>query len=76
LNFSSGEPLNDLHWSCTLGTGIKIKSFFGGGSMFFGKRFWGCAQQLKTEWQKSSAPTVGQETEVTDAHEALRKDVQ
>jgi hypothetical protein len=39
LDFGSGEPLDDLHWSSTLGTAIKIGNVFGGGSKFFGKRF-------------------------------------
>jgi len=43
--------------------------------MLFGERFWGCAQQLQAKRQKLGAATVGQETEVTDAHEALWKDV-
>ena len=44
--------------------------------MLFGLRFWGCAQQLKAKRQERGAFAVGQEAEVTDAHEALRKDVQ
>ena len=44
--------------------------------MLFGERFWGCAQQLQAKRQKSGAPTVGQKTEMSDAHEALRQDVQ
>ena len=44
--------------------------------MLFGKWFWGCAQQLQAKRQKSGAPTVGQKTEMSDAHEALRQDVQ
>ena len=39
--------------------------------MLFRLWFWGCAQQLKAKRQKSGAPAVGQEAEVTDAHEAL-----
>jgi hypothetical protein len=44
-------------------------------------RFWcgwqigGCSQQLKTEWQKSRASTVGQKAEVADANEAGGKHV-
>ena len=34
------------------------------------------AQQLKAKWQSRGASTVGQEAEMPDAHEALRKDVQ
>jgi hypothetical protein len=41
LDLGSGEPFDDLHWSSTLGTAIKIRSVLGGGSVFFGKWFWG-----------------------------------
>ncbi len=75
-DLSSGEPFDDLHGSATVGTAIKLCSFFGRGGVFFGRRLWGCAQQLKAKWQKSAAPAVGQEAEVTDAHKALREDVQ
>ena len=44
--------------------------------MFFGRWLWGGAQQLKAEREKRAAPTVGQEAEVTDAHEALWEDVE
>ncbi len=47
LDFGSGEPFDDLHWSSTLGTAIKIPSVFGGGSVFFGKRFLCRTQQLE-----------------------------
>jgi len=76
LDLDSREPIDDLHGAATLGTAIKIWSIFGRGRVFFGWWFWGCAQQLKAEGQKGGASAVGQETEVTDAHEALRKDVQ
>src|SRR6516165_12558397 len=73
LDLGSGEPLDNLHWSSTLGTAIKIRGVFGGGSVFLGEGFWGCAQQLQTKRQKLSAPTVGQKAEMSDAHEALGK---
>ena len=38
LDFGSGEPFDDLHWSAALGTGIKIRSVFGGGSVLLGLR--------------------------------------
>ena len=44
--------------------------------MFFGERFWSCAQQLQAKRQKLGAPTVGQKAEMSDAHETLREDVQ
>ena len=47
LNFGSGEPFDDLHWSSALGTAIKIGNVFGGGSVFLGKRFLCRTQQLE-----------------------------
>ena len=76
MDFGSGELLDDFHGRSTVGTGIKIRSLFGGRSVLLGERFWGRAQQLKTKRQQCSAPTVGQETEVADAHESLRKNVE
>ena len=74
MDFGSGKPLDDLHGAATLGTAIKIWSIFGRGRVFFGWRFWGCAKQLKAEGQKGGASAVGQETEMPNTHEALRKD--
>jgi hypothetical protein len=37
LDFGSSEPFDDLHWSSTLGTVIKIGNVFGGRSGFFGE---------------------------------------
>ena len=76
LDLGSGEPLDDLHGSATLGTAIKIRSVFGGGSVWFRLRLWCRAQQLKAKRQKRGAPPVGQKAKMSDAHEALRKDVQ
>jgi hypothetical protein len=47
LDFGSGEPFDDLHWSSTLGTAIKMGNVFGGRSVFFGKRFLCRTQQLE-----------------------------
>ena len=41
--------------------------------MLFGLRLLYRAEQLKTKRQKSGTLAVGQESEVTDAHEAFRK---
>ena len=76
MDLGSGEPFDDLHGSATVGTAIKICRVFRRGGVFFGRWLWGCAQQLKAEREKRAAPTVGQEAEVTDAHEALREDVE
>ena len=74
LDFSSGEPFDDLHWSSALGTGIKIRSVFGGGRVLFGLGLLCRAEQVKAKWQESGTLAVGQEAEVADAYEALRKE--
>jgi hypothetical protein len=76
LDLGSSEPFDDLHGSATLGAAIKICSVFRRGGVFFGRWFWGCAQQLKAERQKGGASAVGQEAEMSNTHEALRKVVQ
>src|SRR5215469_13111795 len=76
VSCGSGEPFDDLHGRATVGTAIKLCSVFSRGGVFFGRWLLGCAQQVKAEREKSAAPTVGQEAEVTDAHEALREDVE
>ena len=47
LDFGSGQPFDDLHWSSTLGTAIKIGTVFGGGNVFLAKRFLCRTQQLE-----------------------------
>jgi hypothetical protein len=76
LDFGSGESFDDLHCSSTLGTGIKIRSVFGGGSVLFGLGLLCRAEQVKAKWQESGALAVGQEAEVADAHETLGEQVQ
>src|SRR2546429_9399337 len=49
LDVGSGEPLDDLHWSSTVGAAIKTRSLFGGGSVVFRLRLWSRAQQLRSE---------------------------
>jgi hypothetical protein len=49
---------------------------FGGRGVLSGLRLLCRTQQLKAKRQEYGAFAVGQEAEVTDAHEALRKDVQ
>src|SRR5437879_10954296 len=76
LDFGSGEPLDDLHGSTTLGTAIKIGGVFGGRRVLFGRRLLCRTQQLKAKGQGRGASPVGQEAEVSDAYETLRKQVQ
>jgi len=76
LDFGSGEPFDDLHGPATLGAAIKIGGVFDGGSSFFGRRFLCRTQQLEAKGQGRGAASAGQETEVPDAHETLRKQMQ
>jgi hypothetical protein len=72
LDFCGGEPFNDHHWSTTLGTASEMVR---ARSVLKGLRFLGCTEELKTKWQESGTPPVGQETEVANAHEAFREQV-
>ncbi len=76
LDFSSGKPFDDLHRSTAFGAAPKIGTIFGGRGMLFGLRLLCRTKQLKAKRQERGAFAVGQKAEVTDAHKALRKDVQ
>ncbi len=76
LDFGSGEPFDDLHRSTAFRAAPRIGKVLGGRGVLFGLRLLWRTQRLKAEWQERSAFAVGQEAEVADAHEALRKDVQ
>jgi hypothetical protein len=76
LDFSSGEPFDDLHRSTAFRAAPKVGTIFGGRGVLFGLRLSCRTQQLKAERQECGAFAVGQEAEVTDAHKTLRKDVQ
>jgi hypothetical protein len=74
LHLGSGEPLDDHHRSSTLGAWPKITGVLGAWrvSLCGGRR----AERLKAKRQESGTSPVGQEAEVADAHEAIRKQVQ
>ncbi len=76
LNFGSGEPFDDLHRSTAFRAAPKIGRIFGGRSVLFGLRLLCRTQQLKAKRQERGASAVGQKAEITDAHEALWKDMQ
>src|SRR5438132_924646 len=76
LDFGSGEPFDDLHRSTTFRAAPKIGTIFGGRGVLFGLRLLCRTQQLKAKRQECGAFAVGQKAEVTDAHEALWKDMQ
>ena len=76
LNFGGGEPFDDLHGSAAFRTAPRMRKVWGVGSAWLGLRLWLRAEQVKAEWEERSTHAVSQEAEVTDAHEAFRKDVQ
>ena len=76
LHLGSREPLDDHHRSSTLGTEPKIARVAGACRVLFGRWSCSCAEQLKTKWQVGGTFAIGQEAEVPDAHEAIRKQVQ
>jgi hypothetical protein len=39
LDLGSGEPFDDLYGSATFGAAIKTRSIYGGGGVFFDRRF-------------------------------------
>ena len=76
LDFGSGESFDDLHRSTAFRAAPGNGRVFGGRGLRFALRLLCRAQQLKAKREERGALAVGQETEVTDAHEAFRKDVQ
>ena len=73
MNFSGGEPFDDLHGSAAFRATPKIRRVFGGASRLFGLRSLYGAEQVKAKRQKSGTFAVGQEAEVTDAYETFRE---
>ena len=76
LHLGSCEPFDDLHWSTTLGAAPKIGGGIGGGGVWLGRRSLRCAEPVKAKWQESGTSAVGQKAKVSDAYEALRKQMQ
>jgi hypothetical protein len=76
LDFRSGKPLADPHGSTAFRAGIEAGGVFGGGGVFFVRWLLCRTQELKAKREELSASSGGQETEVPDTHEALRKQVQ
>src|SRR5271167_2064171 len=73
LDFRSGESFDDHHRPTTLGTRPKIART-SGGARLLGLR---CpAEQLEGKWQGGGTFAVGQETEIADAHETFREQMQ
>ncbi len=49
LDFGSGEPFDDLHWSTALRAAPKVGTVFGGRGVLFGLRLLFRTQQLKAK---------------------------
>ena len=75
MQFGSGEPLNDAHWSTAFRATPRLW-VFGAGSRRFGLRCLCRAEQVQAKWQEFGAFAVGQKAEVTDAHKTFGKDMQ
>ena len=76
MDFGNGERFDDLHRSTAFRAAPKIRGVFGGGTVLFGLRLLCRAEQVKAEREESGAFAVGQEAEVTDAHETFREQMQ
>ena len=59
LDFGSGEPFDDFHWSTAFRAAPKSGTIFGGRGVLFGLRLWCGAEQVKTKWQELGAGAVG-----------------
>src|ERR1700746_3555288 len=73
LDLCSRKPFDDQHRPATFGAKPSIART-GGGYLWLG--MWCRAEQLKAKWQGCGASAIGQEAEVTDAHETLGKQMQ
>jgi len=73
LELRSCKPFDDQHLPTTLGAKPSIART-GGGYLCLG--LWCRAEQLKAKRQGRGTSAIGQEAEVTDADETLRKDMQ
>src|SRR5258708_26516879 len=73
LDFSCRKPFNDHHRTTAFGASAKIAGT-GGGDLLLG--LWGGTQQLKTKWQSDGTFAVGEEAQVSNAHETFREQMQ
>ena len=73
MDFSSGESFDEHHPAATLGASPEIAGT-GAGDLLLGLR---CrAEQLETKWQGGGTSAIGQEAEVSDAHEPFWEQMQ
>jgi hypothetical protein len=75
LNLRRREPFDDGHQSTTLRTAPSVAELRGG-SILLELLFWCCPQCLEAERQGGGTLAVGQKTEVADAYETFREQMQ
>lgn len=73
LDFSCRKPFDDHHWTTAFGASPKIAGT-GGGDLWLG--MWCGTEQLKTKWQSGGTFAVGEEAEVSNAHETFGEQMQ
>src|SRR5258708_31446634 len=73
LDFSCRKPFNDHHRTTAFGASAKIAGT-GGGDLLLG--LWGGTEQLKTKGQSGGPVAVGEEAEVSNAHETFGEPMQ
>ena len=73
MGLIGGQPFDNEHRATALGAGPKIVRT-SCGDLLLGLR---CrAEQLETKWQGGGTSAIGQEAEVSDAHESFREQMQ
>ena len=73
LDFNCRKPFNDHHRTTAFGASPKIAGI-GGGDLLLG--LWCGTEQLKTKWQRGGTFAVGEEAEVSNAHETFGEQMQ
>src|ERR1700716_4119517 len=73
LDLRSRKPFDDPHRATALGASPKITGTGGG---YLGLALWCRTEQLKAKWQSDGTFTIGQESEVSDAHETFGQQMQ
>src|SRR5713226_8934570 len=76
LDLGGSKSFEDHHRPATLGTEPKRARFLGSGCFLLCLQLLYRAEQLKAKRQERGASPIGEEAEVPDADEALRKHVQ
>ena len=71
LDFSSCKHFDDQHRPTAPGT----KPSIAGSGGYLWRGLWHRAEQRKAKWQGGGTSAIGQEAEMTDAHETFRQDV-